>query len=161
MRSYKSQTIQEYLGHLSSKEPVPGGGSAASLVAALGLGLIGMAARYAKGRKNSKAVDQKIKNILKRSEAMRRRLLQLVDLDAKVYLNVRKISNSKTTLKKKALKKAQDVPREVCRLCYEAVGMTPFLVKHGSPYLVSDIQVAVEFLLAAFRASLIHIEVNQ
>jgi formiminotetrahydrofolate cyclodeaminase len=160
MKAYKSHTLKEYLDVLASKSPVPGGGSAAALTAATGVALISMVARYSKGRNKSKIIDAKIQKLLNQSEKIRKRLLKLVDLDAAAYLGVVKNRKSSEQIRKKALKRACDVPLEVGRLCYQAVELTPSLVKDGNRYLVSDVEVAVELLLAAFNSALINIHIN-
>ncbi|MFA5059852.1 MAG: cyclodeaminase/cyclohydrolase family protein [Candidatus Omnitrophota bacterium] len=161
MKKFKNHTLQEYLKQLSLKVPVPGGGSAAALVGSLGAALISMVANYSIGRNKPKDVERKIKDILKKSESIRLRLMELVDLDAQAYLKVVKTRHASPQIKKAALKKAAGVPAEVCRLCYEAILLTPFLVEKGNRYLVSDIQVATEMLLAAFNSAIINVEVNQ
>ena len=161
MKKYKAHTLQEYLTALSQKTPVPGGGSAAALVGSLGAGLISMTANYSTNRNQPRSVEVKIKTILKKSEIIRKRLLDLVDLDARAYLNVVKSRNIPSDQKKKALRQARAVPQEVCRLCLQAIDLTPFLVLKGNKYLLSDVKVAVEFLSAAFSAAKINVEVNR
>ncbi len=143
------------------KTPVPGGGSAAALVASLGVSLISMAANFSLGKNSSQKVDQRIKKILKTSERIRKRLLTLVDLDAEAYLRVVKSKKSPQQLKKMALLSAQAVPWEVGQLCFQAILLTPYLVKSGNKNLLSDLRIAVEFLWAAFQSSMINVQINQ
>ena len=63
--------------------------------------------------------------------------------------------------KVRALKEAQKVPLEVARLSKVAINLTPFLVKKGNPYLLSDIKCAVEMLLSAFKSAMANVEANQ
>ena len=160
MKKFKDCTLQEYLDCLSKKEPVPGGGSVAALTAALAAGLISMVANYSIG-KNTESVERKIKTILEGSEKIRKRLLELVDLDAQAYLNVVKTRKAAPEIKKKALAQARQVPFEVGQLCYNAVQLTPYLVQKGNFYLMSDIQVANELLLAAFNSAMVNVRCNQ
>ncbi len=141
--------------------PVPGGGSAAALSGALGAALISMVANYSVRKDKPKPTDGKIKGILCESEKIRKRLLEIVDLDAKAYLGVVKTRKASPRIKNAALKKAREVPFETCRLCYKAVELTPFLVEHGNQYLLSDIRVALELLTAAFNSALVNVEINQ
>lgn len=161
MKAYKGYTLKEYLNSLSAKSPVPGGGSAAALTAALGVALISMVANYSKGKSACNRTEARIKGTLQKSERIRKRLLELVDLDAKAYLKVVAARKSSVKAKKSALKKAAAVPREVCRLCYDAIQLTPFLVQKGNKNLISDIEVASELLLAAFNSAKINIEINK
>lgn len=161
MKKYKNYTLQSYLDVLAKKVPVPGGGSAVALAAAMGAALVSMVANYSKGKSQSKRIESRVANILKQSEQIRKRLLVLVDRDAQAYLGVVKTRGSSEKIKKNALKRAANVPREVSQLCYKAMQLTPYLVKHGNQYLVSDIVVAADMLLAAFNSSRVNVEVNQ
>jgi formiminotetrahydrofolate cyclodeaminase len=161
MKKYKNHTLCEYLDVLSKRTPVPGGGSAAALIAATGAALVSMVANYSKGRSKSKRVENKICSLLKQNEQIRKRLIDLIDLDTKVYLNVVKTRGASAQIKKKALKEASKVPLEVCRLCYKAIQLIPYLVENGNPHLTSDLEVAAEMFLAAFNSAHINVEVNK
>lgn len=161
MPKYKDQSLAKYLDQLACREPVPGGGSAAALTACLGVALISMVAQYSKGKNKAKSADARIRAILKESEKIRKRLLVLVDSDAQAYLKVVKARKGHAKAKQAALRQAQKVPMEVCRLCYKALDLAPFLVKEGNRYLIGDIQVAGELLLAAFSSARINVEINQ
>lgn len=161
MKQYRDATLNEYLDELASRNPTPGGGSAAALTAALGATLLSMVANYSKGRSGKLAVEKRIKKTLRESERLRKRLLRLVDLDARAYLKVVQTRRGPEKAKKAALKKAAEVPFEVCRLCYAALDLAPVLVRDGNPYLLSDIQCAIELLQAGFNAAKINVEINQ
>ncbi|MDP8264608.1 MAG: cyclodeaminase/cyclohydrolase family protein [Candidatus Aceula lacicola] len=161
MTQYKNYSLSKYLDRLSSKDPAPGGGSASALVSATGASLVSMVARYSLGRKQPKFVESKIKSILSKSEKIRKRLLVLVDLDAQAYLQVVKVRKGTEAQKKKAKKKACDIPLEICRLSYAAIQLAPFLVEKGNPYLLSDVKCAIEMLLAGFQSALANVEANQ
>ncbi|HQP10183.1 MAG TPA: cyclodeaminase/cyclohydrolase family protein [Candidatus Omnitrophota bacterium] len=160
MKKFKSHTLSEYLDVLSRRTPIPGGGSAAALVAATGAALVSMVADYSRNRTRSKGVEKKIRSVRRRSERIRKRLLDLVDLDAQGYLKVVKARGASTAVKKKAMREAAKAPREVCQLCYQAIQLVPYLVKNGNPYLISDIKVAAEMLFAGFNAAHINVEIN-
>lgn len=161
MTAFKNQTLRKYLDQLSSKSPVPGGGSAAALVGAVGAGLLSMAAQYSKGRGQSKTIEAKISDCLKKSEKIRKRLTELIDLDAKAYLALVKTPKSDIQKRKKALAKASAVPAEICRLSYAGIQLTPILIKKGNPYLLSDVECAAAMLLAAARSALANVKANE
>ena len=159
--NFKDKTLQEYLGQLSRREPVPGGGSAAALTAAMAAGLISMVANYSIGRKaNTKAVEKRLAKILAQSEPIRLRLLELTSLDSKAYLKVSAARLLDKKAQTQAAKEARAVPQEVCKLCYKALQLTPYLVQNGSPYLLSDVEVAIELLMAAFNGARIMVRIN-
>jgi len=161
MKKFKNHTLEEYLSVLSRKTPVPGGGSAAALTAATGAALVSMVANYSTGKGRPKRVENKILNILKQSEQIRKRLLVLIDLDAQAYLNVVKTRGATAQVKKRASREAAKVPGEVSRLCYKAIQLTPYLVTEGNKHLLSDIAVAIELFQAAYNAACINVEINQ
>ncbi len=161
MKLFRNQTLSAYLKQLSLKEPIPGGGSAAALVGATGVSLVCMVARYAQNRKQNKEIEAKIAACLKKGEKIRVRMLELIDLDAQAYLQVVKAPKTKCAKRTKALAKARAVPLEMCRLCYEAIQLTPLLATHGSQYLLSDVRCAVEMLLAAFHSAMANVQANQ
>ena len=161
MKPFRNYSLSEYSRVLSLKVPAPGGGSAAAATAALGAALLSMVANYSLGKNTSRANEQKIKASLKASEQLRKRFLMLVDLDAQAYLNLVKARKASPAKRAAARRRAAEVPLEVCKLCYKAVQLSPALVRYGNKYLVSDVKVALELLLAAFNAARINVEINQ
>jgi formiminotetrahydrofolate cyclodeaminase len=158
---FSKKTLKMYLDQLSSKEPVPGGGSAAALTAALGAGLVSMVCQYSIGRKtNTKESDLKFKKILKQSERYRDRFLELASLDSEAYLEVCKARNLDKAAQIKASRYARAVPLEICKLCYKTLDLVPYLVDKGNPYLLSDIQVSVGLLEAGFNGAMVMVKVN-
>lgn len=158
---FQTTSIKKYSELLSQRIPVPGGGSAAALVGALGAALIAMVANYSLGKGKPQPVEKKISEILAKSEKIRRQLLVLVDLDAQAYLNVVKSRKGTDKQKAEAKKNAREVPLEISRLCYEALELTSYLVENGNKYLLSDVEVAVDFLSAAFNSAIANVRVNQ
>lgn len=161
MKDFKNHTIQEYLDRLSAREPVPGGGSAAALSSALGAGLVAMVINYSLGKGKPKGIENKLAQLLKKVSAIREELLSLVDEDAKAYLEVVAARKMDKKAQKQAARKAAQVPRRICRLSYQAVDLTPYVVQHGNPHLLSDVEVALELLLAGYHSAVVMIKVNQ
>jgi len=159
--NFKDKTLQEYLDQLSRREPVPGGGSAAALTGALALGLISMVTNYSIGRKsNSPTVEKHLVKILAKSEFIRLRLLELTSLDSEAYLKVSAARSLDKKSLREAAKSARAVPQEVCKLCYKALQLTPYLAQRGNPYLLSDVEVALELLMSAFNGARIMVRIN-
>lgn len=84
-----------------------------------------------------------------------------MDLDAQAYLGVVAARKADPASHKAALRAAARVPREVAKLCYQAIELTPALVRDGNKNLLSDVEVAVELLEAAFKSALINVAINQ
>ncbi len=161
VKAFKNHTLKEYLDVLAKKEPVPGGGSVAALAAALAAGLMAMVVRYSLGKSSAKVAERKLQSLLVKTEQLRGRLLQLVDLDAQAYLRVVESRGKSPSVKRKAKVQAVAVPREVSRLCYQLIQLTPVLVSYGNKYLLSDVEVAVELLFAAYKSAIINVNINQ
>ena len=159
-KQFKDYTLKEYLDQLSRREPVPGGGSAAALSSALGAGLISMAANYSLGKHGSKKIDARLQKILTESEQIRRRLLELVDSDARAYLNVVRSWKLDDKARKVASRQARQIPLQVCRLSYKAVSLTPILIQYGNCHLLSDVKVAIELLFAGFNSANVMVKIN-
>jgi len=144
---YKKQSLSKYLEHLSARTPVPGGGSAAALNAALGSALVSMVVNFTLGNPKYARFERELKDALARSEKLKGDFLGLVDLDALAY-------------KSGDARKALDVPLMLARLCCEAAKLCPLLVKKGNVNLISDVAVAAIFLESAFAAACFNVEIN-
>lgn len=160
MKKFKNHTLTQYIEVLSKKEPTPGGGSVAALTASLALGLLMMVANYSIGKSSSKRIENKMAKTLKQAEVLRDRFVELIDLDAEAYMAIVKARKGTAKQKLAAKKKAKSVPLEMCKLCHKAIELTPFLVESGNKYLLSDVEVAIELLEAAYNSALINVKVN-
>lgn len=161
MSDFKNFTLTQFLDVLAEKKPVPGGGAVAALCAGNAAALISMTARYSLGKGKPASVEKKIERILEKSEILRQRFLELVDLDAKAYMKVVDARQGTAQEKRQAKKEATRVPAEIARLCRQALGLTPTLVTEGNQYLLSDVEVAIELLFAAYKSAMINIRINQ
>lgn len=159
--NFAKLSLEEYVTQLSSRQSVPGGGSAAALTASLGAGLVSMVANYSIGRKtNTKALDAQLKKIAQKAQDASKRLLELSSLDSVAYLQVCSARSLDVKAQKAAARQARGVPQEVCKICYQLVQLTPLLVEKGNPYLLSDVEVAGELLMAAFNGANTMVRIN-
>jgi formiminotetrahydrofolate cyclodeaminase len=157
---YRNQSIKKYLDDLAAKKPAPGGGSAAALVAATGAALLSMVANFTVGKDKYKQFEEEIKSALKKSEKIRKKLLELVDLDVINYNKVAQSKKKSRTLYQKSLKEAAGVPLEITRYSLEALELCPILEKKGNKYLVSDVHVARALLIAAIHSAVVNVRIN-
>ena len=144
---YKDKSVKKYLDDLAARLPAPGGGSAASLTAALGAALVSMVVNFTLGKSKYAQYEKELKAILEKSEKLRKEFLNLVDLDVVAY-------------KSKNLKDSLDIPFMVCRLCFEAIRLCPSLIRKGNVNLVSDVAVAAVLLEAGFASANFNVEIN-
>jgi len=161
VKTFKNLTLKKFLDELSQKSPVPGGGSVAALCAAQAAGLLCMVANYSLGRCSGRRVEARLTKVLDQSRDLRDRFLALADEDAKAYLNVVDARGKGPRVVRAAKRGAAAVPRQTARLCRKAMDLTDVLVNDGNPYLLSDVEVAVELLFAAYKSAMINVRVNQ
>jgi len=145
--SYKDETLKKYLDDLSGKLPVPGGGSAAALTAALGASLISMVVNFTLGKPKYAKFEGELNGILQKSEKLKEEFLRLVDLDVVAF-------------ESKNVRNALDVPFMVCRLCFEGIKLCRPLVKESNVNLISDVAVAAIMLESAFASAYFNVEIN-
>ena len=125
------------------------------------MGLISMVTNYSIGRKsNTSAINKQLAKILAQSEPIRLRLLELTSLDSEAYLKVSAARSLDKNMQVKAAKEAKSIPLEVCKLCYKALQLTPYLAEKGNPYLISDVEVALELLMSAFNGARVMVRIN-
>jgi len=161
LKKYSSLSLKNYLQALSQGSPIPGGGSAAAYVACLGMGLGEMAAAIGlkKAAPESQPAVRKAVQLLRKT---RRRALQVVDLDPRVYQGVMdsyKKARSTADQKKKerliddALENAFRLQADLALLVVmakEAVQGIEGLIKGA---IQNDLKVSKAFLGAAFQGS--------
>ncbi len=161
MIRYRHSTLEQYLEQLAAREPVPGGGSAAALAAALGAALIEMVTRYSLGKGKAPEVEAELNKVLEKAGQTHKRLLELVSLDSEAYLAMRDAKKAGEAAYKAAAERAIGVPKEIVLLCQGMAQLTPYLRKEGNPHLVSDVIAAEKFLEAGMLAAGAMIEANQ
>ena len=160
MKKLASHTLKEYIECLAKKQPAPGGGSVAALNAALAVGLLEMVTHYSIGKGKSKTIEGRFKKQVTKTKQLRKRLLELVDLDAKAYEGFVKARKKGKREQQKAARAAAAVPKEICQKCYQAMQLTSLLVEEGNENLISDLEIAVDMLVTAFNSALLLQEHN-
>jgi len=144
---YKDSSLNKFLDDLAAKLPAPGGGSAAALTAALGQALASMVINFTIGKPKYSAFQTDLLEYLEKSEILRRKFLDLVDLDVEAF-NTKDYSE------------ALEVPVMVARFCSEGIKLLPELVEKGNVNLISDVAVAAQLLESAFSAACVNVEIN-
>jgi len=157
---YINKTLRKYSDDLASLKPAPGGGSAAALTASLGVACLCMAANFSIGKEKYRLFEKDLKQALSKLEKIRIRLLKLADLDVLAYTRVIQARNKSAQDLIQARKLAAKIPREVCAASYQALLLASLLAEKGNINLISDVEVAVELLEAAFNSGLVMLRIN-
>lgn len=167
---FSDLSVNEFLAALATKEPVPGGGSGAALAGALGAALISMVCNLTIGKKGYEAVDEEMKALLARSEAIRLELPQLLEADTQVYSQVMeayrlpratdKEKERREALLQQRFKEAAEVPYRIAERCAQVVQLALPAAEMGNKWAVSDAGVGALLGEAALRSALLNVDIN-
>ncbi len=162
--------LDAYLERLASDAPTPGGGSAATIVAALGASLVAMVARIT--HKNPSFAEKRASaaDIVERADALRSELLAARIHDEAAYTRVVDAQAlPRTTPEEKAaraaalqaaLAGAAEAPLRAAELAVRVVRMSRDAGALGNAHLVSDVTCAAAFGRAALEASAANVRIN-
>ncbi|ABK62163.1 MULTISPECIES: cyclodeaminase/cyclohydrolase family protein [Clostridium] len=170
----KKLILEEYINKLSSKEPTPGGGSAAALVSALSSSLTAMMLNLTVGKKRYEGYSNKLKkeidDTLKDTLEFNEKFLAFMDEDEKSFLTLMdafklpKDTEEEKEIRKKEIDNGYEIalntPLNLAReaLCYYENIFTT--VKYGNPNLISDAGVASILLYSAIESSILNVKIN-
>jgi len=167
---FTEKSVDEFLDALASKEPAPGGGSGAALGGALAAALVSMVCNLTIGKKGYEDVQEPMADLLRRSEAIRNELPQLLEADTQVYGKVMAAYRQprKTPEQKRArniamqgaLKEATEVPLSIAERCAQVVELSLPAAEMGNQWAVSDAGVGVLLADASMRAALLNVYIN-
>ena len=82
---FSTSTCTEFVEVLSSKAPVPGGGGASALVAAVGTALGNMVGSLTVGKKKYADVEDEMWELKKKCDQLQKDFLRLIERDAEVF----------------------------------------------------------------------------
>lgn len=164
------QSIQEFIDVLSTKEPVPGGGGASALAAAVGMALASMVANLTTGKKKYAEYQAEIDEILNESEELTKVLLAGMDKDAEAFEPLSKAyglpketkeqQQQKEAVMEKALLDASLAPLSLMREIVKAMHIVRRLADIGSKLAISDAGVAIQMMSAALNGASLNVFIN-
>lgn len=168
--AYIDGSIRAFLDKLATSSPEPGGGSVAALAAALGAGLVSMVAALTVGKEKYAEVQDDIKALLSRSEAVREALQEAVQKDTEVYGAVsaamklpRDTDDQKVArdrLMQAALVEAAKVPLAIAEQALVVAELSLTAAEIGNVNAVSDAGVAVLLADAAAQSAALNVKIN-
>jgi methenyltetrahydrofolate cyclohydrolase len=160
---YSDKSIRIYLKDLASRRPVPGGGSSAAIMGALGCGLISMVAHFTLSDKGINGYKNRTRRVLKKSEFLCEKLTLLIDKDIRAYEKLSKAFKKQNSIAmglQSALKGAIITPCRICDYSHQAAGLALEISYVGKKSILSDVIVAIHALDAAFESGFVNIKVN-
>jgi glutamate formiminotransferase/formiminotetrahydrofolate cyclodeaminase len=165
-----SLSVRGFLSELASSSPAPGGGSVAALSGSLGTALASMVCNLTIGKDKYKKVQDEIKEVLRKSEQMRKKLIALVDKDTDAFNDLMKAfkmpkeTEEQKEMRKKALqdgyKSAALVPLETAKTCAETLDAALIVAKKGNKNSITDSGVSALMARAGVEAAILNIKIN-
>jgi formiminotetrahydrofolate cyclodeaminase len=163
-------SVQELLERLGSSDPVPGGGSASALAAAMGAALVAMVAELTIGRAEYAEHEETVRHL--RFDAIERRgeLLSLAQEDATAYdavVRARRMPKDTEAEKAgrsqalgKAMVGAARAPMRAAIVAGEVLDLAERIAPIGNRNAVSDAGVAALLAASGLRGALLNVQIN-
>lgn len=164
--SVENQTMHEFLEAVASKQPTPGGGAVASLVAALGAALGQMVVNYSIGKKSLIAHDMLHQEAINALMQFGVRAMHLAEDDAIAYgrLNalwrLDKADPKRVAEFDDAAEQAIAAPHAVLHMCKEMLRLLQKLCGTTNAMLASDLAIAAILAEAGARAAAWNVRIN-
>ena len=160
------QTVTVFTQELASSAPVPGGGGASALAAAIGIALGDMVGELTVGKKKYADVEEEVRQLMARAQALRERFLALIDGDAEAFAplakayGIPKDDPNRDEIMENALKVACGVPMDIMRACGEALDIIAEFAAKGSKLAISDAGCGAILCKAAMQAASLNVFIN-
>lgn len=164
------ERIDVYLEALASAAPTPGGGSAATLVAASGAALVGMVARITDESGKHPEHHALAEQLTASADRRRSDLLAARARDERAYgavveaMSLPRSSPEERAARAAALQNALEgaaaAPLYAASLALETLQLAERALELRNPNLVSDIGCAAEFAFASLAASAYNVRIN-
>jgi formiminotetrahydrofolate cyclodeaminase len=162
--------LDVYLAALASREPAPGGGSAATLVGALAAALCAMVARITAAAPKHAPVHADAEAIAAAADELRARFLELRPADEAAFGGVvaaqalpRATDDeraTRTAALQRALAHAAEVPLDVAETAVATFALAERTAALRNAHLASDVLCALHFARATLAASGENVRVN-
>jgi len=163
-------TIRELTARLASRDPIPGGGSAAALAGAMAASLVSMVAELTIGRPDSADHEETLREIGEAAIQRRSDLLDLAEDDAIAYgavvqaRRMPKESEAEREIRARVLRtamvEAARVPLRTAEVAAEVLELAESIAPIGNRNAASDAGVAAQLAAASVRGALLNVRIN-
>lgn len=158
---YPEKSINQFLDDLSSKNSIPGGGSAAALTGAVTASVVSFISNLTIGKKKYKDVEPEAKEILEKSTKLTEELANMIDEDSQILdeiLQTYKKGDKQALLD--VSRKAVDFSMDMTKKCVEIMELALHISKIGNRMLASDFEVAAYLGDAAVNSAIANVKIN-
>ena len=163
---FAQASCTEFVTVLASNAPVPGGGGASALVAAIGTALGNMVGSLTVGKKKYADVEEEIIALKAKCDKLQADLLAQIELDAKGFEPLSKAygiprdNPDRDRILEEATVVACQVPVKIMELCCEALDAIAVFAAKGSRLAVSDAGCGAVCVKAALQAASLNVFIN-
>ena len=163
---FAQASCTEFVTVLASNAPVPGGGGASALVAAIGTALGNMVGSLTVGKKKYADVEEEIIALKAKCDKLQADLLAQIELDAKGFeplskaYGIPKDNPDRDRILEDATVVACQVPVKIMELCCEALDAIQVFAAKGSRLAVSDAGCGAVCVKAALQAASLNVFIN-
>ena len=168
--SLVSMKVNSFLSELASSSPAPGGGSVAALSGALGAALSSMVCNLTIGKEKYVNVQDEIKDVLKKSEQLRKELTKLIDKDTEAFNDVMKAfklpkeTDKDKEIRSKAIqdgyKTAASVPLETAETCEKILDLAKIVAEKGNQSSITDAAISAIMAKAGVEGAILNVKIN-
>lgn len=168
--SWSPLPLEGWLDRLASKEPTPGGGSAAAVAGATACALGEMVLGLTLGREKFAAVEAQLAPLLPEFRELRAEFLRLADQDSAAYdafmaaVRLPKATPAEQEARKAAMqqaaKRAAEVPLHTAQAAVEALRRLALVARLGNPNARSDAVVGAMHAWTAYHGARLNVLAN-
>ena len=163
---FAQASCTEFVTVLASNAPVPGGGGASALVAAIGTALGNMVGSLTVGKKKYADVEAEIIALKAKCDSLQKDLLDQIAADAKGFeplakaYGIPKDDPNRGQILEDATVVACQVPMKIMELCCESLDAIQVFAEKGSRLAVSDAGCGAVCVKAALQAASLNVFIN-
>jgi len=163
-------SIEDFAEKLASREPAPGGGSAAALSGLMGTSLVEMVINLSLDQADLAAEKPLLSSSLKRLEELHSELAGLIEKDAEAFRSVMsafklpKALDTEKQMRSAAIQatmtRAAEVPLQTASACLESMSLGAALPSRVNPHAISDLMCGALSLHAGVIGALLNTAIN-
>lgn len=163
---FANASCTEFVTVLASNAPVPGGGGASALVAAIGTALGNMVGSLTVGKKKYADVEEEILALKAKCDQLQKDLLAQIAADAEGFAplakayGIPKDDPNREQILEDATLVACQVPMKIMELCCEAIDAIAVFAAKGSRLAVSDAGCGAACVKGALQAASLNVFIN-
>ena len=163
---FQDKDLVGFTAELASKAAVPGGGGASALVGAIGVSLGNMVGALTVGKKKYADVEEELKALMEKAEALRVKMLDLIEADAACFAplakayGIPKEDPDRDAIMEEALQHACSVPMDIMRTTCDAIALMVDFAQKGSALAISDAGVGAVCCKAALQGASLNVFIN-